>query len=198
MTTKRLRARGLTTADIAAQRYTEYFELVDDGVEYADLFHPAFYEHHKKLRPHDIIRLVHPAGDFDVFVTVQGVIAGGIVVNFLGGRPPKGIDPYAVAEEERAAALRVTVVPIMADGRPAVYIQHLAKTKWRVIGLNNTEVKRDIATKEEAEVEMAIYLNAIRMRLPTAEEILAELQLREKMLEAKEAEAIKAATKPAA
>ena len=85
--------------------------------------------------------------------------------------------------------MRIQVVPIGADGRPVVFIEHLPKTKWRVIGLNRTEVKRDIATKEAAEVEMAMYLSDIRMRLPTPEEILAELEMREKLMLAAEAEA---------
>lgn len=179
MTDKYLRPGGLTTADIAVQRYTQYFEEVGADVTYEDIFHPSFWRHHKKLRRFDVIRLAHPRGDFDIFVTVRAVVAGGVTVDFHGGRPPKGIDPYTVAEEELAAAMKIRTVPIGNDGRPSVFIQHLPKTKWRVIGLNSTEVKRDIATKEEAEVEMAIYLSDIRMRLPTEEELLAELKLRE-------------------
>lgn len=198
MTSKRLRAGGLTTADIAPQKYTEYFEIVGSDVTYEDLFHPSFYVHHKKLKPFDRIRLVHPERDFDVFVTVRAVLAGGVTVDFHGGRPPRGIDPYKVAEEELAAALKIQVVPIGADGRPVVFIQHLPKTKWRVIGLNSTEVKKDIATKEEAEVEMALYLADIRMRLPTPEETLAELQLREKLMDAEQAQRQQAAGKPGA
>lgn len=198
MTTRRLRAGGLTTADHAPQKYTQYFEIVGHEVEYADLFHPSFYAHHRKLRPYDVIRLVHPDRSFDVYVTVLAVVAGGVTVDFHGGRPPKGVDPYKVAEEERAAAMRMQVVPIGADGYPVVFVQHLPKTKWRVIGLNSTEVKRDIASKEEAEVEMGRYLADIRMRLPTPEELLAELQLREAMMEAEQAQAAQAAaSKPA-
>lgn len=179
MTDRYLRAGGLTPADIASQKYTHYFEEVGSDVTYSDLFHPNFYRHHRKLRPFDIIRLVHPNRDFDVFVSVRQVIAGGVTVDFFGGRPPKGVDPYKVAEEELAAAMMIQVVPIDASGKPTVFVQHLPRTKWRVIGLANTEIKRDIATKEEAEVVMFGYLADIRMRLPTNEELLAEIEVRE-------------------
>jgi hypothetical protein len=179
MTTKRLRARGLTTADIAAQKYTNYHEIVEENVEFHELFDPSFYEHHKRVKPYDVLRLTHPAGLFDVYVTVRSVIPGGVTVDYHGGRPPKGFDPYKVAEDELGAALQIKVCPIDRDGRPVVKVEHTPKTRWRVIGLNSTEVTRDIATKLEAEIAMAHYLNDIRMRLPTPEELMAEIKLRE-------------------
>jgi hypothetical protein len=195
MTEKYLRAAGLTNADISVQKYTSYIEEVGADVAYEDVFHPSFWRHHKKLRRHDVIRLVHPRGDFDIYVTVRAVVGGGVVVDYHGGRPPEGVDSYAVARDELSAAMKIRPVPIAADGKPAVFIEHLPKTKWRVIGLNRTEIKRDIATQEEAQIEMSLYLNEIRMRLPTPEEILAELQLRERLMLAAEAE-VEAQAKP--
>jgi hypothetical protein len=178
-TPRSLSARALTTADIAPQKYTSYFAIVHENDDYNCLFHPIFLQHHKKLKPYDVIRYVHPAGHFDVYVTVRAVVAGGVTVDFHGGRPPQGIDPYKVAEDELAAAMKIRVCPIDKDLKPVIRVEFIPRTKWRVIGLSNQEVARDIPTKLEAEIEMGRYLNDVRMRLPTPEELMAEMQLRQ-------------------
>lgn len=180
MTDKYLRAGGLTTADHAVQKYTTYFEVVPEDVEYDDIFFPAFYRHHKaRLKAWDMIRIVHARGDFDIFVTVRQVIAGGVVVDFHSGRPPVELaDPRAAAAKSLQKSLEIKTVPIGKDGLPVVRIEWLQKTKWRLLGLQSEEVKRDMATKDEAETELAKYLHTIRMRLPNEAELKAEAEKR--------------------
>ena len=171
MTEKALRAGGLTRQEQADQVYPVYFEWIEEHVDYADLFHPAFWRHHTRLKPLSMIRLRHVRGHFDVFVTVKTAIAGGVAVEFHSGRPPAGIDPYKVAAEGLADGLKLRPVPLRDDGKPSIYIQFLPKTKWRLVA-GNAEIKRDMNTEEEAKTELAIYLNQLGLRIPTDEERL--------------------------
>lgn len=168
---KYLRPGALTSADLSAQKFATYFEKLPEDVDYADCFDPAFWRHHKKLRQYDVVRLARVDGDFDIFVTVRRVVAGGVVVDFFGGRPPLGIDPYEIAEVALGTAMKVRVAPIGPEGRPVIRIEHTNKTQWRVLGLNNQEVVRDITSRDLALVELANYLDSIRMRNPTEEEL---------------------------
>ena len=179
MTDKALRPAGLRPTDIAAQKYTTYFDVVPEDVDYADVFHPGFWRHHApRLKKFDVIRLAHAGDKFDVYVTVARVIATGVVVDFHGGRPPAGVDPFKVAAEQLADAMKIKVAPIGTDGKPVVRVNHTPKTLWRVVGLNSDEVERNIPTKELAEARMGIYLNEIRMRNPTDDELVAEMKRR--------------------
>jgi hypothetical protein len=155
-----------------------FFEIISEDIPYEDIFHPAFWRHHKNLKPFTMIRLRRSDGAFDVDVTVRTVVASGAVVEFRGGRPPIGIDPYKIENSVRAEAMRQQVAPIGADGQPVIRVQYLPKTKYRVLGLGSEEIERDIPSKEIAETRMAIYLNTINMRNPTEEEILAEVRRR--------------------
>lgn len=170
---KSLRSGGLTTADIAAQKHATYFEKLPEDVEYADCFNPSFWRHHKKLRPFDVIRLARVDFAFDIYVTVRQVVAGGVVVDYHGGRPPEGVNPYEAAASALSDAMRIRIAPIADNGKPAIRIEFTNKTQWRVLGLNNHEVARDIASRDMAEVELANYLQSIRMRNPTDEELAA-------------------------
>lgn len=173
---KHLSPNALTTADIATQRYTTYFTEVAEDVEYEDVFNPSYWMHHvgTRLKVFDIVRLVHVRGTFDIDVTVRSIVAGGVVVQFRSGLPPEGVNPYEVSAEAVKEAMRVKVCPIDRNtGKPIIYIQHTPRTRWRVIGLNGVEVVRDLTTKEQAETRMALYLNEVRLRLPTDAELLA-------------------------
>jgi hypothetical protein len=179
MTDKTLRSGGLRSTDNAAQRYATYFEVVPEDVGYEDIFHPGFWRHHgPRLRKFDVVRLAHAADKFDIYVTVVRIIATGVVVDFHGGRPPAGVDPFKVAAEQLADAMKVKTAPIGLDGKPVVRVNHTPKTMWRVLGLNSDEVERNIPTRELAEARMGIYLNEIRMRNPTDDEIVAEMKRR--------------------
>lgn len=196
---KIIAARALTTADQASFKYMEYFYICDEDLEYEDLFNPRNWIHHgaPKMRVADVIRVRHPKGTFDVQVTVRSIEAGGLVMDYFGGRPPAGIDPFQVADLERNAAMRVVPCPVARDGLPEVRTNYTHKTKWRVLGLGMEEVKKDFPTEDAATLHMNQYLVDIRMRLPTTEELLAEQKLRAAMAEARDAAAAPKSAKPA-
>lgn len=178
MTDKYLRPGALTNASLREQTYADYFEMLPEDVDYEDIFHPAFWRHHKNVKPFTMVRVRRADGAFDVDLTVRTPVAGGLVMEFRGGRPPRGVDPYKVESEVRAEAMKMRVAPIGGNGKPVIRIEYLPKTKWRVIGLGSEEIKRDLPTRDAAESELAIYLHTINMRNPTEEELLVEMKRR--------------------
>lgn len=190
---KEISANALTNADTVAFKYNEYFYQCDEDLAYEDLFNPRCWRHHPNLKPADVIRVRHPKGDFDVQVTVRSVTAGGSVMDYFGGRPPAGVDPFQVADIERNAAMRIIPCPIARDGLPEVRTNYQHRTKWRVLGVGMEEIRRDFATEAHAIIFMNQYLDDIRMRLPTEAELLAESELRKKLGEARD-EAVKPKT----
>ena len=173
---KQLISTALTNADLAPQRYNTFFVDIPDDVEYDHIFAPAFWAHHVggRVKINDLIRCVHVRGTFDIFVAVRSVSAGGMQVEFHSGLPPKGIDPYKVSAKAREEAMRVKPCPIdRTTGQPVVRINHTPRTHWRLIGLNGAEIERDMPTRERAEVRMGLYLDEMRLRLPTDAEIAA-------------------------
>lgn len=178
MTEKTLSPRALTNASLAEQTYASYLEMLPETIEYDEIFYPTFWVHHKKVRPYTMIRVRRVDHAFDVFVTVRTPIAGGLVVEFHSGRPPAGVDPYAVQSAVHAASAKLKVAPIGRDGKPVIKIEYLPKIKWRVIGLGSDEIQRNIETRDQAELALADYLRAVNMRNPTDEELLAEVKRR--------------------
>lgn len=179
MTDKCLSAKSLGNPALAEQHYSTYFVMVPEDVGYEELFHPAYWRHVKgNLKPLAMVRVRRSDSAYDVFLTVRIVIAGGVVMEYHGGRPPRGIDPFKVESDARAEAMKMQVGPIGNNGKPIIRAEYLPKTKWRVIGLGSEEIKRDMPTREAAEAELAMYLHAINMRNPTDEELLAEVKRR--------------------
>jgi hypothetical protein len=185
MTTKTLPADRLSRASMADMTFLHYFEILPEDVEYQDLFDPSFWRHHVTTKVHSIIRCRSPLGTFDVDLTVKAQVAGGLVMEFRGGRPPAGVNPYEVESEAYKEFKRIKVAPIGNDGKPQIRVEHLPKTKWRVLGLGATEISRGHETRIEAETVMNNYLNSINMRNPSAEELHAasEKKLAEKPVE---------------
>lgn len=174
MTKKMLSAKFLRRESQWDMTVPQYFEtLEDETITYSDIFDRSFWLHHMNLRPNSLVRLRHPLGAFDVIVNVVHKVAGGLVVEFFAGRPPRGVDPYKVEAEALAEALKLKAAPIGADGKPVCKVQYLAKTKWRVLGLNGNEIQRDIGSQKEAEAILANYLTGMNMRNPTEDELLA-------------------------
>jgi hypothetical protein len=155
--------------------YASYVEQLEPGVEFSDLFNPVFWIHVRgRLRQRDIIRLIAHDNSFDVFLTVQALPAGGAVMRFLSGDPgPKVGDPFKFIQELREARAIPTIAPMDPAGKPLVRVQFIPATQWRLLGIDGSEVKKDMATREEAEEAMGVYLKDINMRLPTEEESAA-------------------------
>jgi hypothetical protein len=107
-------------------------------------------------------------------------------MDYFGGRPPAGVDPFQVADIERNAAMRIIPCPIARDGLPEVRTNYQHRTKWRVLGIGMEEIKRDFATEAHATIFMNQYLDDMRMRLPTEAELLAEQKLRIALGEARD------------
>lgn len=179
MTDKVLPASALKRSSQSDMAFTTYFEIVRPDVEFHDVFYPQFWRHHKNIRPHSMIRLRNENDSFDFIVVVRTVVPGGLVVEFNSGRVPAGIEAEDAAGAALADAARLKMAPIDNDGRPVIRIQFLPKTKWRLLGLNGEEVKRDMANQPEAEKELALYLATMFMRQPTDEELLAHVKDKE-------------------
>jgi hypothetical protein len=153
-------------------KFQQYFERLDPGVEFADLFDPTFWIHvRRKLNQFDIVRVVAYDNSFDVHLTVQSMPGGGVVMRFLYGDPgPKVDDPFKFIRELRESRATPSIVPMDPAGTPLVKIQYIPATKWRLLGLDGGEVQKDMETREDAEKVMGEYLAEINMRLPTDEE----------------------------
>lgn len=161
--------------DQAHFRYSDYFTRLEPDVGFAQIFDPGFWLHAKeKLKVDDIVRIQAHDREFDITVTVQAVVAGGIIMRFLTGDPGSNIDdPFRAIAEIRNRNIEPKVVPLNKDGEPIIRFEFIPTTKWRILGLNGAEVARDIQTKPEAELKYQAYLKEINMRLPTAEEVEA-------------------------
>lgn len=176
MTDKVMPATALTRGSQADMAYTSYFEVLPGGIRFEDIFYPQFWRHHKRIRPMSIIRLRAEDGSFDVDVVVRTQSPSGLVVEFRSGRVPAGIDANMTANAALLDATKVRMAPIAEDGKPRVRVQFLPKTKWRLIGVDGSEISRDHATELEAQTAMANYLAAMLMRNPTEEELHAHAQ----------------------
>lgn len=176
--TKSLRAGALKSADKADQQFPRYFEILPEDVDYSDVFHPSYWRHHKTVAMYSLIRLRSASGAFDIDVTVARILPSGVLVEFRGGRPPAGVNPYQAEAEALKEALKQRPAPIDAEGKPVIRIDHTPKTKWRIIGLDHAEIKRGIENKSDAEAERQIYLAQLNMRDPTPDEIAAEMKRR--------------------
>lgn len=181
---KALSAKCLKRESQYDMTVVQLFETVPEDVDYMDIFHPAFWRHHPTIRPNSLIRLRHALGVFDVIVNVVHKVSGGLLVEFFGGRPPRGVDPYSVQDEVRKEALKMTVAPIASDGKPVCRAQFLPKTQFRVLGLGGIEIQRDIKTQSEAEAVLANYLVGMNMRNPTADELLDHAKAKAAAMEA--------------
>lgn len=172
---KQHRTAAFAPQDQAHFKFNYYFEVLGPDAEFKDIFDPAFWIHAKrKLKQNDIIRLLAHDRSFDIHVTVTSVPAGGVMMRYLYGDPGPGVDnPYAYVRDLRTEKGEPRAVPITRAGKSMVRVEFIPATKWRVLGLNGDTVKRDLASKEEAEVAMDAYLREINMRLPTEAELAA-------------------------
>ena len=161
--------------------HARYFVQLRPGDTYADLFVPTFWAYHRsKFNVKDWIRVKAHDGKWDVAITVVDVTTGGVVMQ----RWP--IEPSA---EELAKAREIggaeRYVPYGPDGKPAVRVEHLQATGWRVLGLNG-EVSQGHKDEATALKAMAAYLQDIRHVMPSAEDQAKELDAHTKRAAAEE------------
>lgn len=189
MTTKKL------PPTLLAHTYEQYFRIwnvkLPPGYGYEDLFSPGFWSHHSKLRADDLIRVTAHDRSFDLFITVLAAPQGGAVVD-VWPRYPGGTDAAAAkSAAERAKNARPDKVPFLPSGKPAIRVEFLPATKYRVIALDQSELARDFETSGEATERMMRYVRELGMAYPTIDEIKAAEEA------AKAAEAERKAKKPA-
>lgn len=166
--TKYLPAKALTRADCADYKVTAYVETLQPGVQFDDIFNPLFWAHHKaKLKLNDTVRLIANDRSFDIDVTVSHVARGGVTVELRGGRLPAEVkDAQAARQAAMEKARGPQPVPVnKQSGKHMVRIDHTPKTKWRLIGIDGKEVKRNME-KIEAEAELVKYLKEMNMFIP--------------------------------
>lgn len=171
--TKHLPAKALSRSDCTDYKTTSYVETLPPTVAFNDIFNPLFWAHHKnKLRINDMIRLIANDRSFDIDVTVAHVSRGGVTVELRGGRLPAGVNGVeAVRQAAMESAREPQAVPInKITGKFMIRIDHTPKTKWRLIGIDGKEVKRDME-KQQAEEELARYLKEMNMFFPEAPQV---------------------------
>ena len=124
-----------------------YRVMLPPGVSYDDLFAPrTWVECRGSLHPYDIVRVIAHDDSFDVELTVVQLSLAGAVMRLRHKMPGDDASPR-----------RMAPAPLGKDGRSIVRLQFTPATKWRLIGLDNQELKRNL-TKPEADRELAKYL----------------------------------------
>lgn len=160
------RANAFGVQDQAHFKYQSYHTRLQPDTPFEVLFDPVFWAHSReRLEVDDVIRVKAYDNSFDVFLTVLKKLDGGVQMRFLYGYLGPNADPNMIpdAAEERC-------VPLDAEGMPVVRVNFVPATKWRVIGIDNQEIIRNLETEDEAVAYRDKYLADLRMRLPTQEE----------------------------
>jgi hypothetical protein len=156
--------------NLAGYYHSSWIVTIPPGHAFGELFSPAYWSHHHKLRQNDLVRVIASDGSFDVTLTVRAKPAGGAVME-LWPKFPKGWGSQAEAEAAAdAEAARPDVVPILLNGKTAVRVDYTEATKWRVISLNGEPLISGLGSEAEATAHMGKYLASLKLRLPTEEE----------------------------
>lgn len=125
------------------------------GTKKSDLLEPTFWGLHvgtdrPTLKKNDIVRVIDPAGFFDVELTVRDT-GPGFAKMAVRLDIPFAPD-YAAMEEQNARSEYSDVKEKDGPG-----IRFTPSTKWKVFGFGGAEVKSGLSTKEEAERVLAEY-----------------------------------------
>jgi hypothetical protein len=163
---KHHRAGAFGVQDQSHFKYQSYFTRLQPDTPFECLFDPVFWAHSReRLEVNDIIRAQAYDGSFDVFITVAKKFDGGVQMRYLYGDLGPNVNPA-----ELTGLVEERCVPLDAEGNPVVRVDFVPATKWRVIGLDNKEVIRNLESEAEAIVYRDKYLAEMHMRLPTSEE----------------------------
>lgn len=163
------RASAFGVQDQTHFKFNSYHTRLEPNVPFKAIFDPIFWVHaRERLKKGDIIRVQAYDDSFDVWVTVGRVLDGGIEMSLMPRMPVA--DPQGAAEGVHIGELTERCVPLDAEGNPVPRVQFTPVTKWRVIGLDNKEVVRDLETEAEAVERLGQYLADLHLRYPTIEE----------------------------
>lgn len=165
------RASAFGVQDQTHFKFNSYHTRLEPHVPFQAIFDPVFWVHaRERLKKDDMIRVQAYDDSFDVWITVSKVLDGGIQMRYMYGDSGAVTDPQGAADEVRIGELTERCVPLDAEGNPVPRVQFTPVTKWRVIGLDNKEVVRDLETEAEAVERLGQYLVDLHLRYPTIEE----------------------------
>jgi hypothetical protein len=164
--------------NFGGQEWGIYSTVLDSGVAFEDLFVPSFWKHHasgtRALVEGDIVRVRAPDGAFDVFVTVEKLVPGGITVSLMSGRVPreyKGFHQDEIREIFAKDESEFDVVKMDHEGKPVVRVEWMERLQtYRVVGNDNDVIEADIKAKSKADDRLDKYLRDLRLRMPSTAE----------------------------
>jgi hypothetical protein len=124
--------------NLGGQEWGIYSTVLDADVTFEDLFVPGFWKHHasgpRALVEGDIVRMRASDRTFDVDVTIEKVIPGGIVVSLRGGRMPrqyKGFHQDEIREIFAKDESEFDLVKMDQEGKPVPRIECLPCRRQR-------------------------------------------------------------------
>lgn len=182
--------------NFGGQEWQLYSTVLDADIAFEDLFVPGFWKHFasgtKALIEGDIVRLRAADRSFDVDMSVEKVMPGGLEMRLRGGRVPrefKNLHYDEITEVFAKDESEFELVKMDHEGKPLPRVEWMEKLGiYRVIGNDNDVIEREVKAKSKADDRLDKYLRDLRLRMPTAEESAKH----------KEAEAVRAeARKPA-
>lgn len=170
---KNLPATALAHPEFAGVTHAQYFVRLPAGHVFEDLFAPRYWAHfYRRLRVNDLVRVKANDDSFDFLLSVRSVAQGGIDVEIWPKFPAGSGAEAAAAAGKEASVMRQNVVPVVR-GQVGVRIESVG-SRYRVIGLDQTSVS-DHGSEREATLARDLYLDKLRLRLPTPEELSAGL-----------------------
>jgi hypothetical protein len=136
----------------------------------------------------DIVRVIAADRSFDVDVTVDKIVHGGIEISLRGGRVPvefKGFHSDEIREVFKRDESQFEVVR-MANGKPLPRVEYMDRLdSYRVVGNDNDVIEDAIKAKGKAEARLERYLREARLRLPTEAEAAKHREDEAKLAEAR-------------
>jgi hypothetical protein len=164
--------------NLGGQEWGIYSTVLDADVTFEDLFVPGFWKHHasgpRALVEGDIVRMRACDRTFDVDVTVEKVIPGGIVVSLRGGRVPrqyKGFHQDEIREIFAKDESEFELVKMDQEGKPVPRIEWMERLAvYRVVGNDNDVIEAEIKAKSKADDRLDKYLRELRLRMPDTDE----------------------------
>lgn len=170
----KLNAWENSSPNMGGQQWQIYHTVLDETDFFEDLWAPSYWKHFatgtKQLNEGDIVRIKGSDNSFDIMVSIEERVPGGLNVEYYAGRLPveyKGLHASEIREVFAKDETQFDVVKMDAAGKPVPRLEHLPATQWRVLGNDNEVVAQDIKSKREADNRFEKYLRDMRLRMPT-------------------------------
>ena len=150
---KSLKHLPATAMSFTAEHHrTVWLAKAPQGVVIDDLLRPEFWAHHiMRLKPDDEIIVIAADRSWRAELWVVDRAVGFAKCRLLGKWE------YSAEATGKADAQAKAEVEAMASKKDWPCIDFTKATQWRVLGFDGNEVKRDLLTKPEAEIELEKY-----------------------------------------